>query len=61
MSGPKRRSTTCSALTATAFKAAYDVTPAGNWEGRTILRRIAAAGDDATEAALAQARATDCS
>jgi uncharacterized protein len=41
---------------ATAFKAAYDVTPAGNWEGHTILRRITAAGDDATEAVLAQAR-----
>ena len=27
-----------------AFKAAYDVTPGGNWEGRTVLRRVDAAG-----------------
>ena len=34
---------------AAAFKTAYDVTPGGNWEGRTILRRIAPAGDPAFE------------
>jgi uncharacterized protein YyaL (SSP411 family) len=37
---------------APGFKAAYDVTPNGNWEGRTILRRVAQ-GD---EAALARSR-----
>ena len=42
---------------ATTFKAAYDVTPAGNWEGQTILRRVAPAGDDTAEAALARSRA----
>ena len=26
------------------FKAAYDVTPGGNWEGRTVLRRLTARG-----------------
>jgi uncharacterized protein YyaL (SSP411 family) len=41
-----------------AFKAAYDVTAAGNWEGRTILRRIAPFADTATEAALGRGRAT---
>jgi len=39
-----------------AFKAAYDVTPAGNWEGRTILRRVGGRGGPAQEAALARAR-----
>lgn len=38
------------------FKAAYDVTATGNWEGRTILRRIVPPADPATEARLAQAR-----
>ncbi len=38
------------------FKAAYDVTPGGNWEGRTILRRVAPQADAATEARLAGAR-----
>jgi uncharacterized protein YyaL (SSP411 family) len=38
---------------AAGFEAAYDVTDNGNWEGRTILRRVGA--DD--EAALAAARA----
>ncbi len=40
------------------FKAAYDVTPGGNWEGRTILNRSAAPelGGEAFEAALAAAR-----
>ena len=40
------------------FKAAYDVTPGGNWEGRTVLRRLAARGSDEEESALANARAT---
>ena len=40
------------------FKAAYDVTPGGNWEGRTVLRRLAAPGSDEEEGALANARAT---
>src|SRR5271169_2380658 len=36
------------------FKRFYDVTPEGNWEGRTILNRIAAPAlaDDATEREL---------
>ena len=36
------------------FKSVYDVTPAGNWEGRTILNRSAnlALGDTASEASL---------
>ncbi len=44
---------------ATAFKAAYDVRPGGNWEGNTILNRSARPefGSDAEEAALAAARA----
>jgi uncharacterized protein YyaL (SSP411 family) len=41
-----------------AFKRAYDVTAAGNWEGHTILRRTAPPGDPAQEAVLARARAT---
>ncbi|HJP20253.1 MAG TPA: thioredoxin domain-containing protein [Alphaproteobacteria bacterium] len=43
---------------AEAFKAAYDVTPGGNWEGRTILNRSAAAefGSAEHETALAAAR-----
>ncbi len=41
---------------ATAFKAAYDVTPRGNWEGHTILRRVTAPGSPEQEAALARAR-----
>ncbi len=43
-----------------AFKAAYDVTPGGNWEGWTILNRLQRPnpGDPAEEAALAQARET---
>ena len=39
-----------------AFKAAYDVTAAGNWHGHTILRRIAPPGDAPAEAVLAAAR-----
>jgi hypothetical protein len=38
------------------FKAAYDVTPRGNWEGRTVLRRIAPRGSGEEEAELARAR-----
>jgi len=43
-----------------AFKAAYDVTPGGNWEGRTILNRLQRSdlGDPAQEAALARDRET---
>jgi len=41
---------------APAFKAAYDVTPGGNWEGRTILRRVEPRGSPEAEAALAAAR-----
>ena len=44
---------------AAPFKAAYDVTAAGNWEGKTILHRNHGAGgfDQAGEAALAACRA----
>jgi len=42
---------------AAAFKAAYDVTSEGNWEGRTVLRRIAPRGSAQDEAALAASRA----
>ena len=42
---------------APAFKPAYDVTAAGNWEGHTILRRVTPPGDAAREAVLARARA----
>jgi uncharacterized protein YyaL (SSP411 family) len=45
-----------SAAQAAAFKRAYDVTLAGNWEGRCILRRITPTGTAAEEAALAAAR-----
>jgi uncharacterized protein YyaL (SSP411 family) len=38
------------------FTAAYDVTEPGNWEGRTILRRVLPIGGDAQEARLAAAR-----
>jgi uncharacterized protein len=39
------------------FSATYDVTEAGNWEGRTILRRVTTIADDETETQLALARA----
>jgi uncharacterized protein YyaL (SSP411 family) len=41
-----------------AFKAAYDVSPYGNWEGKTILNRLRApvSGDAAVEARLAAGR-----
>ena len=42
---------------APAFKAAYDVTRGGNWEGRTVLRRIIPPGSAQEEAALAASRA----
>jgi hypothetical protein len=41
---------------APAFKRAYDVTPGGNWEGHTILRRVTPFGTAAEEAALARCR-----
>jgi uncharacterized protein len=41
---------------AAAFSQAYDVTPEGNWEGRTILRRMTPAGTPDEEAALSRAR-----
>jgi uncharacterized protein len=41
---------------ATAFKQAYDVTASGNWEGRTILRRITPLGSPDGEAGLTRAR-----
>jgi uncharacterized protein YyaL (SSP411 family) len=40
----------------TAFKRAYDVTPNGNWEGHTILRRVTPTGTSEQEAALTRAR-----
>jgi uncharacterized protein YyaL (SSP411 family) len=45
-------------LDSAAFKAAYDVTEAGNWEGKTILRRIGGAASQGAEAVLARSRAT---
>ncbi|MGH7161188.1 MAG: thioredoxin domain-containing protein, partial [Acetobacteraceae bacterium] len=42
---------------AAEFGAAYDVTEAGNWEGRTILHRMVPMGAEAFEARLADARA----
>jgi hypothetical protein len=42
---------------AAPFKAAYDVTPDGNWEGRTVLRRITPRGSHEEEAGLAASRA----
>ncbi|HLQ48736.1 MAG TPA: thioredoxin domain-containing protein [Candidatus Dormibacteraeota bacterium] len=39
------------------FTAAYDVTEPGNWEGRTILRRVLPIGDEAQEGRLGAARA----
>ncbi len=41
---------------APAFKQAYDVTPGGNWEGHTILRRVTPPGSAEQEAAMARAR-----
>ncbi|HEX5013468.1 MAG TPA: thioredoxin domain-containing protein [Candidatus Limnocylindrales bacterium] len=42
---------------APAFSAAYDVTDDGNWEGRTILRRVTPRTDLGLEGRLAAARA----
>ena len=42
---------------AARFKAAYDVTPDGNWEGRTVLRRVGPRGSPEEEADLAASRA----
>ena len=42
---------------AARFKAAYDVTRDGNWEGRTVLRRITPRGSAQEEAGLAASRA----
>jgi uncharacterized protein YyaL (SSP411 family) len=44
---------------APAFKSAYDVTAAGNWEGKTILNRLHRMErlDETTEAGLAESRA----
>ncbi len=42
---------------AAPFKAAYDVTPGGNWEGRTVLRRVGPRGSPAEEAELDASRA----
>jgi uncharacterized protein len=42
---------------AAAFKRAYDVTAAGNWEGHSILRRVTPPGPPDEEAALARSRA----
>ena len=41
---------------AALFKRAYDVSEAGNWEGRTILRRVTPPGTATEEAALARSR-----
>ncbi len=38
------------------FKAAYDVTPDGNWEGKTILRRVTGQGTPEQELQLARCR-----
>jgi uncharacterized protein len=46
----------CLAGSASLFCAAYDVTAAGNWEGRTILRRVTPPGGPDEEARLASAR-----
>ena len=43
-SGPRPRWTRCWVRDAPAFKRAYDVTPGGNWEGHTILRRVTPPG-----------------
>ena len=43
---------------AASFKAAYDVTQGGNWEGHTILRRVLPEGGPEREAALGAARET---
>ena len=57
MSGGKTRSTPRWGRAAARFKAAYDVTRGGNWEGRTILRRVRPPGSPDEEAELAASRA----
>jgi uncharacterized protein YyaL (SSP411 family) len=49
----------CLGPEADLFKAHYDVTAAGNWEGKTILNRLASPdlADASTEARLARSRA----
>jgi uncharacterized protein len=42
---------------AARFKAAYDVTRGGNWEGQTVLRRITPRGSPDEESGLAASRA----
>ena len=42
---------------AATFERAYDVTAEGNWEGKTILRRVSVMGTATEEASLAAARA----
>jgi uncharacterized protein len=42
---------------ASVFKRAYDVTPGGNWESHTILRRVTPRGSADEEAMLARCRA----
>ena len=42
---------------AAPFKAAYDVKRQGNWEGRTVLRRVTPLGSPEEEAGLAASRA----
>ena len=49
------------AAAAAAFKRAYDVTPNGNWEGHTILRRVTPPGTADEEAALADVARKSCS
>jgi uncharacterized protein len=41
---------------AAAFDRVYDVTDAGNWEGRVILRRLSPIGDEAAESRLHASR-----
>ena len=41
---------------AVAFKRAYDVTPEGNWEGHTILRRVTPPGSEPEETTLGRCR-----
>jgi uncharacterized protein YyaL (SSP411 family) len=43
-------------VAAPAFKRAYDVTPGGNWDGHTILRRVTPPGTPDAEAELSRAR-----
>lgn len=43
---------------APAFRCAYDVTAQGNWEGRTVLRRVTPVESVEEEALLARCRAT---